>query len=424
MYKERHIDQKLNEYLKNFPAILIEGSKGVGKTKTAEKFSKTVFSLDDDNTLNLILSNPEIAINSTKPVLLDEWQFAPNIWNFIRHQVDDGLSNGSIIFTGSSIRVNHNIHSGAGRFVNLKMRPFTIQEREMSEEYISIGDFLKNDAKIKSGLETDKGLDDYLNEIYKSGFPGLRDLSDLSRKERIKSYLDNLVNHEFVENGFIIKKPQSLKQWLIAYAAVSATTTNFSKILEIAMSSNTEGISRQTANTYREALEILYIIDELPNFWYLGKLISNIAKTPKHYLMDPALVVSLLKIDKNDLLKQGYPSSIGKINHTFLGGLFESFIYQSLIVYAEYNDAELSTFRTKRGDHEIDFIIKSGRKLLLFEVKTSPLVNDDYVKNMNWFEEQVKDEFDVEKILVNTGKYAYTRPTDNVHIIPAALLGI
>jgi predicted AAA+ superfamily ATPase len=123
MYTKRIIDSVLKEYLTELPAILIEGAKAVGKTMTCSHLSKTVFSLDNSPTRLLLTSAPETILNSDPPVLIDEWQLAPELWSYIRHKIDDGLKPGSVLFTGSSIKVNSRIHSGAGRIIRMTLRP-------------------------------------------------------------------------------------------------------------------------------------------------------------------------------------------------------------------------------------------------------------------------------------------------------------
>jgi len=420
MYNKRLIDKWFAELLPELPAFLIEGAKGVGKTETAKQFSKTYHDLDNPVERAILESNPLIIASEEKPVLLDEWQNAPDLWNSVRHQIDNGLPMGSVIFTGSSIKVNSRIHSGAGRITSVKMRPFSIEERKLSPKYIRISDIFSNDTS--EIIRTNLNLQDYIDEIFKSGFPGIRNLSERATKIQLHSYIDNIINHEFEENGFKVLKPQSLKAWLKAYAAASSTTTNKTKILEAAMKDNVETITRQTANSYQEALSILYIVDELPNFLQVGKLFPALSKSSKHYLMDPALVVSLLDVDKEDIAKKEVASFIGKYNETFLGQLFENFIYQSLVCYADYNEAELFSFRTGDGTHEIDFIMKKKNHLILFEVKTSASIDDKDVRHLNWFENLAQNEYQITKVAISSGSASYTR-NDGVIVIPAGLLG-
>ena len=422
MYEKRLIDSILKEYVDELPAILLEGAKAVGKTETCKQLASTEYRMDNAAQRELLQNNPEIILQNSKPVLIDEWQLAPSLWSYVRHAVDDGLPNGSVLFTGSSIRVNSRIHSGAGRIIRLKLRPYSIEERNLSDSYIRIEDLFNFDSKATVNGETDKTLVDYLDEIYRSGFPGIRNKSERIRKVLLKSYVTNIAEHEFEENGFKILNPHSLLAWMRIYAASIGTETKQSTLINAATASDAIP-SAPTVSKYREALEILDITDEVQPFLPMGKIYGNLAKGTKHFMLDPAIALSLLGVEKDELIDYQVPKYVSKFHQTLTGQLIESFVYQSLVVYADVNDAQLSYYRNSRGTREIDFILQKSHRLILFEVKTNPDVKDSYVRHLNWFEDEIGDEFKVTKVLLNTGRYAYTRREDHVHVIPLALLG-
>ena len=422
MYEKRLIDSILKEYVDELPAILLEGAKAVGKTETCKQLASTEYRMDNAAQRELLQNNPEIILQNSKPVLIDEWQLAPSLWSYVRHAVDDGLPNGSVLFTGSSIRVNSRVHSGAGRIIRLKLRPYSIEERNLSDSYIRIEDLFNFDSKATVNGETDKTLVDYLDEIYRSGFPGIRNKSERIRKVLLKSYVTNIAEHEFEENGFKILNPHSLLAWMRIYAASIGTETKQSTLIN-AVTANDAIPSAPTVSKYREALEILDITDEVQPFLPMGKIYGNLAKGTKHFMLDPAIALSLLGVEKDELIDYQVPKYVSKFHQTLTGQLIESFVYQSLVVYADVNDAQLSYYRNSRGTREIDFILQKGHRLILFEVKTNPDVKDSYVRHLNWFEDEIGDEFKVTKVLLNTGRYAYTRQEDHVHVIPLALLG-
>ena len=422
MYEKRLIDSILKEYVDELPAILLEGAKAVGKTETCKQLASTEYRMDNAAQRELLQNNPDIILQNSKPVLIDEWQLAPSLWSYVRHAVDDGLPNGSVLFTGSSIRVNSRIHSGAGRIIRLKLRPYSIEERNLSDSYIRIEDLFNFDSKATVNGETDKTLVDYLDEIYRSGFPGIRNKSERIQKVLLKSYVTNIAEHEFEENGFKILNPHSLLAWMRIYAASIGTETKQSTLINAATASDTIP-SAPTVSKYREALEILDITDEVQPFLPMGKIYGNLAKGTKHFMLDPAIALSLLGVEKDELIDYQVPKYVSKFHQTLTGQLIESFVYQSLVVYADVNDAQLSYYRNSRGTREIDFILQKGHRLILFEVKTNPDVKDSYVRHLNWFEDEIGDEFKVTKVLLNTGRYAYTRREDHVHVIPLALLG-
>jgi predicted AAA+ superfamily ATPase len=422
-YRKRIIDDRLKRMVAGSPAVLLEGAKAVGKTETAKQVAKTVIHLDSPQDNELYRSAPSLILSEEKPVLLDEWQTAPELWNYIRHQVDDGLADSSVIFTGSSIKVNANVHSGSGRIIRMRMRPYSIEERQMADRYVRISDLFT--GKNVTPLRTNLTILDYIDEIYRSGLPGIHDIEDEEiRSAQIKSYVENLAEHDFVENGFTIRNKIGFKAWLTAYSAASGTPTAFAKILDVAASRTSEAPSEDTQLTYRNALETLYFIEELQPFAGLGKLGKELSKKPKHFLMDPSFVVTLLDVPREKLTDYQAPAHISKFNPTFLGQLIESLVYQSLTVYADANQAELYQYRDSRGTREIDFIMQKQKHLILFEVKSDSTAKSEYVKHLNWFADVAeRDGYDVTKVLLYAGNTAVQREYDGVIVIPIGLLG-
>ena len=253
MYEKRLIDSILKEYVDDLPAILLEGAKAVGKTETCKQLASTEYRMDNAAQRELLQNNPDIILQNSKPVLIDEWQLAPSLWSYVRHAVDDGLPNGSVLFTGSSIRVNSRVHSGAGRIIRLKLRPYSIEERNLSDSYIRIADLFSFDSKATVNGETDKTLVDYLDEIYRSGFPGIRNKSERIQKVLLKSYVTNIAEHEFEENGFKILNPHSLLSWMRIYAASIGTETKQSTLINAATASDAIP-SAPTVSKYRKPL--------------------------------------------------------------------------------------------------------------------------------------------------------------------------
>jgi predicted AAA+ superfamily ATPase len=102
-YQRRVIDDELDELIGDLPAIAIEGAKGVGKTRTALQRAKTSHRLDDPAELAVAQADPARLLEGERPVLIDEWQRLPQVWDLVRRAVDDGAPAGSFLLTGSAI---------------------------------------------------------------------------------------------------------------------------------------------------------------------------------------------------------------------------------------------------------------------------------------------------------------------------------
>lgn len=123
-YTIRLIDDKIDERLKIFGAICIEGPKWCGKTWTCLNHANSVIYLSNKNTRELAKSSPESVLNENKPELIDEWQLVPSLWDEVRMKCDEDKNSGKYLLTGSTTLLKENedevFHSGAGKLILLK----------------------------------------------------------------------------------------------------------------------------------------------------------------------------------------------------------------------------------------------------------------------------------------------------------------
>ena len=151
--------------------------------------------------------------------------------------------------------------------------------------------------------QTDITLEHYLDEIFHSGFPGIRFESEKFRGRSIASYIDNIIYHDLLEQDIRVRKPGAMKAWLTAYAAATAINASHATIAEAAFSESVGAASANTIQSYKEILQGIGVIEQVPAWLPLGYFFSNLGKTPKHFLVDPALAVSLLGVTKKTFCK-------------------------------------------------------------------------------------------------------------------------
>lgn len=419
-YRRRIIDDELDELLPSLAAVAIDGAKGVGKTATARERASTFIALDDPATLELLSASPSRIASATPPVVIDEWQRLPTIWDRVRRIVDDGAEGGRFLLTGSAAPTGAPIHSGAGRIVRLRMRPLSLAERGPEKPTVSLAGLLDGGAEITGSSSLT--LEHYVDEIADSGFPGLRALPARARRSQLDGYIANLVDREFAEQGVTIRRPAQLRAWLAAYSAASASTANYSTILDAATPGQSEKPARSTSIVYRDVLEQLWILDPVPAWIPVSSPFGRLASTPKHFVTDPALALRLLDLDRDDLLSAATPTPLGPQHGSLLGRLFESLVALSLQTYAQAAEARVSHFRSKNGDREVDFVIHRGdHTVVAVEVKLAPTVDDADVRHLHWLRSRLGGAL-TDAIVVTTGQYAYRR-ADGIAVVPAALLG-
>jgi len=419
-YKKRLLDSTIKEYFKELPALSIDGAKAVGKTATASRYAKHIMHLDIEEGLDVIAGGLDVLSLQPKPLLIDEWQRFPRSWDYIRRLVDTDNSPGQYLLTGSAIPRKAQTHSGAGRIVRLRMRPLSLEERDIETPAIRVKDLL-NGSVDQVSARSELSLVHYIREVTASGFPGMRALSENIREAQLDSYLSNLTEHEFPESGTFVRKPDILQGWLRAYAAATASTASYQEILDASTPGESQKPSKATTLTYRDTLDSLWMTDRVPAWLPSTNPFAALSKGPKHFLADPALAARLLRLSADKLISGTARPLLKPKAGAAIGRLFEALIALSLQTYAQVNQARLYHFRSAKGDKEIDFIIERGLSLVAVEVKSSPEVTASDVRHLNWLAENCPD-YDIACIVVTTGQNAYTRP-DGIHVIPATLLG-
>jgi predicted AAA+ superfamily ATPase len=420
-YRRRIIDEALDELFPHLAAIALEGAKGVGKTATATQRASTVMSLNNPNEHAALAGNLDLVTQVSPPVLIDEWQLEPGVWDRVRRAVDDDPTGGRFLLAGSAgVAPGVRIHSGAGRIISMAMRPMAFSERGAYHPTVSLRALLSGESHEIGGT-SDLDVPRYTDEILRSGFPGIRDLPARARQLQLDSYVARIVERELPENGVSVRRPGALRAWLAAYAAATATNAAYSTILDAATLGEGDKPARQTATAYREHLQRIFILDPLEAWIPTFAPLQRLTYTPKHHLVDPAIAARLIGIDKTGLLR-GQGNRVSAATGTWLGALFESLVTQSVRVYADGANARVGHLRTKNGDHEIDLIVEGeNRSCIAIEAKLANTVDDHDVAHLNWLKQQIGDRL-VDRIVVYTGRFAYRRP-DGVAAIPLALLG-
>ena len=420
-YLRRVVDDELDELAPSLPAIAIEGAKGVGKTETALQRAATVHRLDDPAQRAIAQAAPDRILDGTRPVLLDEWQRVPSVWDGVRRAVDAGAEPGAFLLTGSASPVHPPTHSGAARVVTVRMRPLSLAERGLAEPTVSVRALLTGARPDIRGA-TDVSLADYTREIVGSGFPGLRHLSGRPLRAQLDGYLRRIVDADFPEMGRDVRRPQLLRRWMAAYAAATATSASYETLRDAATPGEADKPARTTTAPYRDVLERLWIVDPVPAWAPTRNAVARLTRSPKHHLADPALAARLLGVGEDALLSGQDAGPPVPRDGTLLGHLFESLVALSVRVYAQAAEAGVGHLRTAGGKQEVDLIVeRDDRRVVAIEVKLSGAVGDRDVRHLLWLRDRLGDDL-LDAVVVTTGPQAYRRP-DGVAVVPAALLG-
>jgi hypothetical protein len=420
-YRQRVIDRELDELLPQVSAVSLDGPKGVGKTATALRRAGTVRALDRPGVLSVLAADPGRLLAGDRPVLIDEWQRLPVSWDLVRRAVDSDPSPGRFLLTGSASPAEAGLHSGAGRIVRCRMRPFTSAERGLAQPTVSLSVLLTGDRPPLEGF-SGVDLETYATSICQSGFPAIGARRGRALRAELDGYLDLIVERDFAELGHPVRRPITLRRWLAAYGAATATTASLEVIRDAATAAERDKPAKATVLAYQQVLERLWIVDPVPAWLPSRSHLRRLGAAPRHHLADPALAARLVGASAESLLGARHSGPFPARDGTLLGQLFESLVTLDVRVYAQAAEGRVGHLRTHGGEHEIDLIVERGDgQVLAVEVKLAHTVTDQDVRHLRWLREQIGEEM-IDAIVVTTGREAYRR-RDGIGVVPAALLG-
>lgn len=413
-YLTRTIDLELDELLDETAAIAIDGPKGIGKTDTALRRSDQAWYLDDPAQRDVLRSDFSLKSIPEGTVLLDEWQQLPQAWDSVRRVVDTGAPYGRFILTGSASPVNTSgTHSGAGRILSLRMRPMGVHERGLVTPTVSLTRLLSGQRSPIAGTSAFL-LTDYAGAIASSGFPGIMNTAPRVQRRMIDAYLQRIIDRDLPDLGFTVRRPETLRRWLAAYAAASSTTTAYSRLLDTTTGGDGTQPAKTTTIAYRDHLSQLWLLDPVPGWVPNNNPNRRLQQAPKHHLADPALAANLLNQTAESLLSPR--------GAHLAGPLFESLVTLGVRVMAQAAEASVSHLRLHGGAREVDLIVEGVDGAIVgIEVKLAADVSDSDVKHLHWLREQIPDRV-ADLVVVTTGTTAYRRK-DGIAVVPLALLG-
>jgi hypothetical protein len=234
-YLERLVETNIELALKSKGCVVIEGPKWCGKSTTSKRFAKTVVELQKPSTFKAYKLYADTGDNELlageKPLMFDEWQKIPDLWDYIRAEIDETQERGAFILTGSAKPIENNgRHTGIGRMKKVVMRTMSLWESEESSGKVSLKDLF--DSKSASGKD-EKSLKDIAYILCRGGWP--QAVTEKDSKIALlaaKDYVKTLIEADITDIDGIKRNPARAKAILRAYARnVSACgkISNFAK---------------------------------------------------------------------------------------------------------------------------------------------------------------------------------------------------
>ena len=362
IYISRAIEKTFLAAVRDFKVVLVTGPRQCGKTTMMKKMAedenrgRKYISLDDFAARKMAVESPNIFLQVYKPpVFIDEVQYAPQLFSYIKMYVDEYQQPGDIWLSGSQIfKLMENVQESlAGRVGILKMNTFSqaeIEEVESSPFRPEI-EYLIARGENRKKIE----MPELYERIFKGSLPDVVQHELSSRDRLYSSYIATYIERDVREISGII---DSLK----FYDFVTATAAHIGQIINFRTIADAAGISVQTAKEWMQILERLGIIFFLHP--YTNNLLKRTISKPKLYFYDTGLAIYLTR----------WSDSITLMNGSFNVAALENFVV-SEIVKSYYNAGEehyINYYRDKDAK-EIDIVREINNTVYPMEIKKTGL---------------------------------------------------
>lgn len=368
-YIPRHMEQKVLELSKCYSAILLTGPRQAGKTtmlrSLAEKegIGREYVSLDDLTMRDMAKNDPALFLQLHKPpVLIDEVQYAPELFTYIKIHVDDHHNPGDFWMTGSQIfRLMRGVQESlAGRVALLHMSPLSQREIIGADCMPFTTDFDKLLAESKKVAPVDTPT--LFERIWKGSMPGIVSGLYGDRNIYYSSYISTYVERDVRELSGSVDALK-FNRFITAMAARTSQLLNYKALADDA------DIDLNTAKAWVNILETLGIIFLLHP--YSNNVLKRTIKTPKIYFYDTGLVCYLTKWSSPEVAESGAMS----------GALLENFTVSEIMKgYQNAGREPYLYFYRDRDAKEIDVIMEGDGKLCPLEIKKTATPDKRIIK--------------------------------------------
>ncbi len=367
-YLPRHLDTALRAALRSFPAVLLDGPRGAGKTTSARRHAAAQVMLPRD--LEPLRADPEGYLRSLpSPVLLDEWQLAGTdvLWT-IKRLVDDDPAPGRFLLTGSVEPASFGpTYPLTGRAVRLVMRPMTHAELTGAGAHRT---FLERAADgDRPAASAGRPAAFLLADLEQSGFPATRSLPDP------RLFLDAYAATVSQRAGEEGRDGNRLLRALRVLATLTARTVPDQRIWEAA------DINKLTWKAYDDLLTRMHL--SASSQAMESNRLKRLTSYPKRFLADTALALALADLRAEDLRR----------DPNLAGPFFESYVMQQLRPQADLLGGTLLHLRTSAGEHEIDAVVQTRREVLAAEVKLTSRPTRQDARQLDWLRDRLRERF-------------------------------
>lgn len=418
-YINRLIDEKVDIFLNVFGAVSIEGPKWCGKTYTSYTHANEALLFDDENTLNRAKMDLDLLLSKYNnfPVLIDEWNLYPDVWDKIRRKCDDASSNGNYILTCSTKLEDEELkkkikHSGAGRIGKIEMSTMTLYETGDSTGKVSIRDLYNN--KFENGINKEIDLESLAKYIIRGGWPKNQTIDNKYIDIIPKSYIENILDVDMNKD----KRRNKIKMQMLLRSLSRNETTMVKKqtlLKDIFINEDEKELlqNRITLDDYLDVLKRLHILVEQNPYSMNYRSPNRVGKSSKYHLIDPSLACACLNLNVEKLLED--PKTFGF--------MFESLVEHDLEVYINTMNGKLYHFRDNISGLEIDSILEfEDGNYAAVEIKLTENGIEEAKKNLLNFKNNVVKEPKFMCIIIGNTDMMIKDKETGIYILPVTAL--
>ncbi len=371
-YIKRSAENVISKQEKMFKAILITGSRQVGKTTMLKNIKSDInyITLDDMLLNQLANDDPSLFLKSNQPpIIIDEIQYAPDLLRYIKIAIDNSDKKAMFYLTGSQqFHLMKNVsESLAGRIGILNLLGLSlreIKEVDFNDPFIPTEEYL---GKRKE-FDTNISYDEIWNIIHKGTMPAL-----YQKESDFEMFYSMYVN-TYIERD--VRNLTQVGDTLTFLKFMTALASRIGQLLNLNNVATEVGITVPTAQRWLSILvssNIVYLLEP-----YYNNIMKRTVKTPKIYFLDTGLVSYLTRWKNKEVLESG----------NMAGNFFENFVIVE-IIKSYYNSGELRPpiyFYRDKEKNEIDLIIEQNGKLYPIEIKKSANPSKDMISSFKVLE--------------------------------------
>jgi uncharacterized protein len=382
------------------PVLVLNGPRTVGKStllsQLADRLGRAVIDCDDPATRAAVRADPGRFVESSGPVLIDEYQHVPELLDAIKAQLNRDLRPGRYVLAGSTryASVPAAAQALTGRVDIIPVLPLTQGEIDGVNEGFVATLLDGGGVQTSPGEAAPTTREEYARRSTSGGMPvALRRPPGRSRSRWFANYVDLVVDKDVMDISRVRQRAM-LPRLLGQLAARSG------QVLNMAAAAGAIGLDRSTGENYVKLLEAVFLVYRLPAWG--TTLGSRIVKHPKVHMTDSGVMAWLLNLTP-EKVAQAAPATLTEYGH-----LLETFAVGEVLKQVSWSDTPVAAgyFRTEAGD-EVDLVLeRDDGQVIAFEIKAGTRISGEDLRGLRLLKDRLGARLE-EAVILYTGEHAY-----------------